>query len=175
MYPKKRLDYEKNLNRCVNRVSKSNLPTIKKEISNVVHRPDLPRYEKKFILNKLYNKLDSRKQREIRNYFGQTVAPTTTTTNPVASASVPVASVSVPAASVSIPAISMPAISIPAASVSVPAVSSVAAPVTSIPATTTSATIVQPQSYNQLASAVQNLETAAGQLLQTAAGQNISG
>lgn len=166
----------------INRVSSFGSARIKKEIGILERSRRISRKDKDDIINKLFYKLGSRKQKNAFGFtkkdllaFGQTppvtaavtVAPTTV---PAVSAPVTVATPTSVAAPVSV-----------ATPVSVPA--SVVVPPTTVPvapppvtqAATTGATIVQSNPYGSIAGATQQLEQAAQQLLQTAAAQNISG
>ena len=171
-------EYNKQLNKCARSVSKQNTNNIINEIYNVYRRNDLPDYEKLHVIDTIYDKLSNFKKNKVRNHFGfsqttpTTVPPTTIPPTTVPPTTVPPTTVA--------PTTVAPTTIAPTTVAVAPSAPSTMAPQVSqqVPSTatqTTSGVVVGNQGFNQLASAVQNLEQAAGQLLNTAATQGISG
>jgi hypothetical protein len=161
--------YKRHLNKTVNQVAKTSVNNIRNEVVDLFYRPDIPSVEKRYVYNKLEHKLTPHKRKQLNRFlFGNTTSVPATTT------SVPTATTSIPATTTTTASVSAPVVSVPAASVSAP-LAAVSVPATSIAMPGVTGTVVQPQSYNQIAAAVKQLEGAASNLLTTAAGQNITG
>lgn len=155
--------YQEQLRRNIQRVSNSNIPTIKNELRLLQRNPYISMHEKHYIKSNIYQNMNPTKKRKLRNFFGQTATTATPTT---------VAPTTVAPATVAPTTVAPTTLAPVTLAQQAPATLAQAA---ALQQQNTTSTIVQPQSYNQIASAVQGLEAAAGQLLQTAAAQNISG
>lgn len=169
--------YKRHLNKTVNQVAKTNVNNIKNEVVDLFYRPDIPNVEKRYVYHTLSHKLTPHKRKQLNRFlFGNTASvPATTVSVPATTASIPATTTSIPAPTTTTTAsVSAPVVSVPAASVSAP-LAAVSVPATSIAMPGVTGTVVQPQSYNQIAAAVKQLEGAASNLLTTAAGQNITG
>ena len=165
--------YQKQLRRNIQRVSNSNIPTIKNELRLLQRNPYISMHEKHYIKSNIYRNMNQTKKRKLRNFFGQTATATpTTVAAPTTVAPTTVAPTTVAPTTVAPTTVAPTTVAPVTLAQQAPATLAQAA---ALQQQNTTSTIVQPQSYNQIASAVQGLEAAAGQLLQTAAAQNISG
>lgn len=150
-------NYINHVNDIARKTANKSSKQIKVEI-NKINRSDIPRYEKRLIKQLIYNNLSPKKQSKLSNSFGE-VSPQTTAAATQAAISAAVTQAAVTQAATTQAVATQPVATQPAAT---------QPPVTGVPGVT--GATVPTTGYNNVAAAVQQLESATQNLLGAAAG-----